>query len=138
MSMSNGSKITLTPRNLTSADLPDPFGDIDLQSEEGYEAPDPTMVKFQLSLDIGPAGSVEADLFECIVVTKKIESKVQGNIKKIVLNTYTHHNLKRRLLAVIAECEAETWYSCLKNLRRCFSWEYEGMYTEDDIRRLND
>lgn len=39
---------------------------------------------------------------------------------------------------IFANCDADTWYGCKINLRRYFSWEYEGMYSEAEIRRLND
>ncbi|RVU05267.1 hypothetical protein EOS93_31070 [Rhizobium sp. RMa-01] len=138
MSMPTGRKITLVPRSLTSADLPDPFWEIDLLKEQGYEAPDPARVKFQLSLDIGPVGSAAADTFQCIVVTEELKNTLRGNANIILMDTYSYGKFKENILSIIANCEADTWYGCIVNLRRYFSWEYEGMYSEAEIRRLND
>ena len=136
--MPTGRKITLVPRSLTSADLPGPFWEIDLLKEQGYEAPDPARVKFQLSLEIGPAGSAAADAFECIVITEELRNTLRGNTKTILIDTYSYGKFKENILSIIANCEADTWYGCIINLRRYFSWEYEGMYSEAEIRRLND
>lgn len=135
MSVPTGRKITLVPRSLTSADLPGPFWEIDLLEEQGYEAPDPARVKFQLSLEIGPAGSGAADAFECIVITEGLKNALKENTKMILMDTYSYSKFREKILSIIA---ADTWYGCILNLRRYFSWEYEGMYSEAEIRRLND
>ncbi|WP_352999192.1 Imm8 family immunity protein [Mesorhizobium sp. M0808] len=137
MSTSKHHKIRLRVAFGTSVDLPSNYQVIDLEEEEGYEAPDPSDVVFQLSLDIGIEGSNKTDIFQCVIATERNRRLVEKEPYVIVLKEYRYDAFRKAILNIIKSCEAETWYDCLSCLRRHFLWEYEGMYREEDLKKMN-
>lgn len=121
----------------TSWDLPDEYQVIDFRQEEGYEAPDPSDVTFQLSLDIGIDGTSKTDIFQCLITTDRNRETIPKKAKSIIFKEYSYRGLREKILGIVESCEAETWYDCLYCLRRHFLWEYEGMYKEEDLRKMN-
>lgn len=135
--MSNGKNIRLVIDGATSADLPEKYWVIDLDSNSGYEAPDPYDVLFQVSLDIGPENSKRRDAFECLIATP---NRINSSVSKkgvVIIEKYTHVLFCRKLKDIVRCCEADSWYMSLKKLREKFHWEYEGMYSESEIEQLN-
>ncbi|MFD2056838.1 Imm8 family immunity protein [Mesorhizobium calcicola] len=137
MSMSRHHNIKLAVAFGTSGDLPEQYQVIDFNQESGYEAPDPDNVAFQLSLDIGIEGTGKTDVFQCIVVTRNNIGKIHKKEKLIVLNEYTFKKFREAILNTVRSCEGVNWYDSLSKLIRKFIWEYEGMYDEDEIKKLN-
>ncbi|QWW69907.1 Imm8 family immunity protein [Rhizobium sp. WYJ-E13] len=130
--------LQLAISGVTSADLPDDYWVIDLDSPDGYEAQNRHDVIFQVSFDVGPVSSLGRDLFECVVLTPNhLHRFAHPRHGLIVLEEYTYGAFRDRLKGVIRACEAPSWYECLKNLRRHFRWEYEGMYSEAELEALN-
>lgn len=83
-----GFTMKLAIDGITSADLPGDYFGIDLDGAEGYEAPDPLSVCFQISMDIGPQDTDGRDEFQCIIVTEKLLPRMKTSLKCIVLKSY--------------------------------------------------
>ncbi|WP_162145583.1 Imm8 family immunity protein [Sinorhizobium meliloti] len=135
MSIFSGNKLNLVVGTGTSADIQGPNWIFDFSKETGFEASNPFDVSFELSVEIGVEGSGEFDWFSCIVSTNRAAVAKEGKV--IFLECYTFLNLKKEILRIVEKCEAENWYYCLVGLRKHFKWEYDGMYSEDELRRLN-
>ena len=134
MLTSNGRKLRPVCGSATSADIKGPDWVFDFDKDHGYEATDPYNVTFQLSLEIGIVSTRKFDSFSCIVSTNHF---MDDTFKIIKLEYYTFLILKESILNILSECEGESWHECLVKLRGKFNWEYDGMFTEDEIRDLN-
>jgi hypothetical protein len=132
-----GRVIKLKASDLTSSTLPEAFRTIDLDAPKGYEAGDPENVIFDLSFAVGPASSIGGDFFQCVVCTPISHREHSFSSKPLLLARYSFEHFRATFLDVLARCEKDNWYDCLVELRKHFSWEYEGMYDEEDIRHLN-
>lgn len=120
-----------------SSDIEGEIQVFDFDRDQGFESQKPDDVIFGLSFDVGPASAKGADMFQVVVLTPNNRARVRPGEKMIMLDLYSFAALKSCLLAVVKSCERETWYDCLKSLRDHFRWEYEGMYSEDDLKRVN-
>ncbi|KSV75937.1 hypothetical protein N185_15945 [Sinorhizobium sp. GW3] len=135
MSTSNGVEMKLLIGSGTSGDVSGPDGIFDFDSKTGFEAVDPYNVTFEFSVEIGGEGRGGYDWFSVVVSTNTGVSKAEKKV--IFLEYYTYSIFRDRIIEIVRECEAVNWYECLVNLRRYFHWEYDGMYGEDELRRLN-
>ncbi|THK34519.1 hypothetical protein EHS39_30060 [Ensifer sp. MPMI2T] len=135
MSTSNGSNLALILGSGSSADIHGPDWLFDFDKEVGFEATDPFNVTFQFSVEIGVAGRGSFDWFSCVVSTNKGVFVTETNV--LFFHKYSFLALKHELNRILQSCEAGTWYDCTVNLRRHFRWEFDGMYDEETLRKLN-
>ena len=120
----------------TSSDLPEEYQVIDFSKDTGYEAPYPDDVLFQLSLDIGVEGSGRTDIFQCVIATEKNRYLIKDHRHTIFFYEYRYDSFRRKIRDMVASCEKDTWNECVVCLRKHFFWEYEGIYKEEDLRKL--
>jgi len=103
-----------------------PFdADFDFSRDEGWEADDPSDVKFFLYLDIGEAGDIWSEHFSVLVVTPNNRPRNDPSARFLLVPYYSFSNLKEQLLKTLTACERDNWDACLDALRNCFRWEYD-------------
>ncbi|OAP38403.1 hypothetical protein AU381_22800 [Sinorhizobium glycinis] len=135
MSSSSGKKLSLVLGSGTSGDIPGSDWVFDFDKQKGFEATDPFNVIFEFSIEIGVAGSASFDWFSCVVSTN--DSVFVTQTKVLFFHRYSFLALKEELNRILQNSEASTWYECTVNLRRYFHWEFDGMYNEETLRKLN-
>ncbi|MCA1439563.1 hypothetical protein I6F07_04870 [Ensifer sp. IC4062] len=93
------------------------------------------MSPFNFPSKQGVAGRGSFDWFSCVVSTNK--SVFVTEAKVLFFHRYSFLTLKHELNRILQSCGASTWYDCTVNLRRHFRWEFDGMYDEETLRKLN-
>jgi hypothetical protein len=96
-----------------------------------WEPDDPGDVVEELTLKVGRKGQKEADAFKILVATPTGLGRlpaVDGIVAirpLVVIDRYDFELLWAWLQQTVEECEADTWLSCVNELRVYFAWEYE-------------
>jgi hypothetical protein len=96
-----------------------------------WEPDDPGDIVEELTLKIGPKGQKEADAFKIVVATPTGLGRLppaDGIVAirpLVVMDRYDFELLWAWLQQTVEECEADTWLSCVNELRVYFAWEHE-------------
>lgn len=97
-----------------------------------WEPADPLKVAEGVTLEIGPRGKKNVDIFWIEVATprglEELEAKdgIIAHRPLVVLERYDYHLLWDWVMKTVSSCEAQSWNDCLSRLRRFFGWEYDG------------
>jgi hypothetical protein len=96
-----------------------------------WEPNDPGDIVEELTLKIGPKGKNEANSFTILVATPTGLGRlpaVDGIVAMrplLVMDRYDFELLWAWLQQTVEECQADTWLSCVRELRVYFAWEHE-------------
>lgn len=95
---------------------------------EQWEPANPRSVALAMCLTIGWDDDVGADDFRVYVVTSDLRSSLPRRSNAwVYVDVFKWHDVLASLLNILVKCERGTWDDSVRELRRCFDWEYEGM-----------
>lgn len=102
------------------------------QNLRGWEPDDPRSFAVFVHVGVGMKSGKGSDVFSIRVATPDGLSSLdgEGNIiaerPLLVVREYDSEVILEWLERVVSRCEADSWTSCVDNLRRYFDWEYDS------------
>lgn len=95
---------------------------------EQWEPANPRSVALAMCLAIGWDDDVGADYFRINVVTNDLRSHLPRRSNAwVFVDVFEWHDVLASLLNILGKCERGTWEDSVRELRKRFDWEYEGM-----------
>jgi hypothetical protein len=95
---------------------------------EQWKPANPRSVALAMCLAIGWDDDVGADYFRVYVVTNDLRSHLPRRSNAwVYVDVFKWHDVLTSLLNILGKCERGTWDDSVRELRRRFDWEYEGM-----------
>ena len=95
---------------------------------EHWRPINPKSFALALSLTIGWDEDVGSDYFEVHVIANQIRDQINLDGRAVIfVEDFDWPGLKQSLFNILGKCEGKTWKDSVRELRKHFEWEYDGM-----------
>ncbi|RJT36382.1 hypothetical protein D3227_20020 [Mesorhizobium waimense] len=95
---------------------------------EHWRPINPKSFALGLSLAIGWDKDVGSDYFEVYVIANQLRDQINLDSRAVIFaEDFDWPGLRQSLLNILNKCEGQTWKESVRELRKHFEWEYDGM-----------
>jgi len=95
---------------------------------DNWKPQNPRSVALRLILQIGWDDDPGEDDFTVYCITNELRDAFKLNTRSVIYcEEFEWPKIKENILNILKKCERATWHESVKQLRKRFDWEYEGM-----------
>jgi hypothetical protein len=95
---------------------------------EQWQPINPKSFALGLTLAIGWDDEIGSDYFDVYVIANQIGDQINLDGRAVIfVEDFDWPGLKKSLLNILSKCERKTWKESVRELRKRFEWEYDGM-----------